>query len=1084
MPVDVQKLAKAEAPRVARQLDEAAQESLNEAEFRGKAADIFQKFADSAGVTLRRHDEYAVASGRADTVYNRLVIEYKAPGKLTAVQSTINDRAIQQIVGYINDIAAKEHHQVSRMAGIILDGKHAIFLRFFEKSHVVDPPVELTPDVVERLLKYLASLAAGVALVPENLLRDFATDSRATQRAVKALYEAIQQAPRDSLSDQLLFQWQIFFQEVSGYQSGSSQFASKPELHRFVSRLGLHPAKIDPPRLLFAVHTYFALIIKMIAWLALSKYLTRVGTSFSHLATLSGEHLKAELAKLERGGLFRELGIRNLLEGDFFGWYLDSWNDDLRDAIKMVLERLGDYDPGTLELNPEATRDLLKKLYHYLLPRELRHDLGEYYTPDWLAELTLDRLEGPEGFSGNPNLRILDPACGSGTFLILAIRAIREAGRREMVSERDVLHRILENVVGIDLNPLAVIASRTNYILAILELLEYRTSEIDIPVYLADSVLIPARTSEVASFGNYRIKTAVGVFELSPHLATRERVDALANSLDDSVASGVRTAAFLERVRVELKLRPEEFEASSQSLMDTYERILQLHQSGLDGIWARIIKNAFAPLFIGKFDYIAGNPPWINWESLPPDFRKESESLWKQYGLESRKEEDDALFVLGSKKRDLSMLFMYRVLDKFLSASGKLSFVMTQTVFKSVGSGRGFRRFVLPDGSPLKCLHVDDLVQLNPFESATNRTSVLLIERGQLTRYPVRYQVWRVRGRRAITYDTSLTDVIEATERAVYSAEPVIENDLSSPWITAPAEVVNDLRKLVGISEYRAFEGINTGGANGVFWVSPIEERPDGFSVVKNMPNIGRKKVDLHEAAVERDLIFPLARGRDVRKWRSQSQLRIILPHTPQTGWKAIGIDVMESRFPKALAYLRHFEKVLRSRSVFAQLRRNHPFYIMVDVNEPIFARYKVLIREISTGVQCAASVTERGKPPIPDHKLLFVPCRSADEAFYLAGVLNSTVVSAYAKALMISTHYSTKMLGTIRIPAYDSEKKLHREIVSLSKKAHEIAEMLHNNRNHEQLGATEVEIDERAARLLGVSYPDLQSIRRWVHHG
>src|SRR2546425_8644459 len=115
MPIDMQRLAKDQAPRVARQLDEAARESLNEAEFRAKAANIFQKFADSAGVTLRRHDEYAVASGRADTVYNRLVIEYKAPGKLTEGHSSANDSAIEQIIRYITDIATKEHQQVSRM---------------------------------------------------------------------------------------------------------------------------------------------------------------------------------------------------------------------------------------------------------------------------------------------------------------------------------------------------------------------------------------------------------------------------------------------------------------------------------------------------------------------------------------------------------------------------------------------------------------------------------------------------------------------------------------------------------------------------------------------------------------------------------------------------------------------------------------------------------------------------------------------------------------------------------------------------------------------------------------------------------
>ncbi len=47
--------------------------------------------------------------------------------------------------------------------------------------------------------------------------------------------------------------------------------------------------------------------------------------------------------------------------------------------------------------------------------QRVRHDLGELYTPDWLAEYLLDRLE----YNGNPDVRLLDPACGSGTFLVM-----------------------------------------------------------------------------------------------------------------------------------------------------------------------------------------------------------------------------------------------------------------------------------------------------------------------------------------------------------------------------------------------------------------------------------------------------------------------------------------------------------------------------------------------------------------------------------------------------------------------------------------------------------------------------------------
>ena len=60
-----------------------------------------------------------------------------------------------------------------------------------------------------------------------------------------------------------------------------------------------------------------------------------------------------------------------------------------------------------------------------IVPRKLRHDLGEFYTPDWLAGYLIDR----SGYPGDPNIRFLDPACGSGTFLVDAIHRVIEKSR-------------------------------------------------------------------------------------------------------------------------------------------------------------------------------------------------------------------------------------------------------------------------------------------------------------------------------------------------------------------------------------------------------------------------------------------------------------------------------------------------------------------------------------------------------------------------------------------------------------------------------------------------------------------------------
>ena len=54
-------------------------------------------------------------------------------------------------------------------------------------------------------------------------------------------------------------------------------------------------------------------------------------------------------------------------------------------------------------------------------------------------------------------------------------------------------------------------------------------------------------------------------------------------------------------------------------------------------------------------------------------------------------------------------------------------------------AGDGFRRFRLGDRQELKVIKVNGLVELQPFEGASNRTSTVVLEKGEATDYPVTY---------------------------------------------------------------------------------------------------------------------------------------------------------------------------------------------------------------------------------------------------------------------------------------------------------------------------------------------------------
>jgi hypothetical protein len=162
------------------------------------------------------------------------------------------------------------------------------------------------------------------------------------------------------------------------------------------------------PIILFAVHTYYARLMKL---LATEVIVAQGGLGDTFIGSLTRTSLRSQLLELESGAILQRHNIRNAIEQDFFRWYTAAWTTELQAVLWRMSQTLSSHDVGTFELKPERARDLLKDLYHGLIPEGVRSALGEYYTPDWLAEHTIELA----GFDGDPTKAILDPACGSGT---------------------------------------------------------------------------------------------------------------------------------------------------------------------------------------------------------------------------------------------------------------------------------------------------------------------------------------------------------------------------------------------------------------------------------------------------------------------------------------------------------------------------------------------------------------------------------------------------------------------------------------------------------------------------------------------
>lgn len=121
-------------------------------------------------------------------------------------------------------------------------------------------------------------------------------------------------------------------------------------------------------------------------------------------------------------------------------------------------------------------QNILTDLYQAIIPGNIRHDLGEFFTPDWLANKTLAMA----GFNGEVDQIVFDPGCGSGIFLLTT------AARK--IESHSPLGNLLNSVLGCDLNPLSVLSARLNLLLLLSKHFDFPLPEIDLPIFHYDSI--------------------------------------------------------------------------------------------------------------------------------------------------------------------------------------------------------------------------------------------------------------------------------------------------------------------------------------------------------------------------------------------------------------------------------------------------------------------------------------------------------------------------------------------------------------------------------------------------------------------
>lgn len=1053
--------------KLAADIRKAARAAHTEEDLKMHVEPLLQRAFSDMGIDVEvvQYEKRTGFRSKMDAVYGFLILEYKAPGKLSRAGEVTKSKS--QLQQYMEDEAKRvgqdKEAALEKTIGVCLDGDQILFARFTRAPRLLSLPapipVEKQADLFphERATRGFQFLgpypitAASVAnllifarasarrpLTASDLSKVFGPAHTVARQAVSELYSALMRAQRRSAPSRIksfFVEWDRIFGVVYGQELEKAEQAAAE-----TAQLYQLPGGVRLKQLLFSIHTYYAFLMKLIAIELLSLQRESTVTSFVEgLIGLDDDALRAQLGYLESGVDFNKQGIQNFLEADFFSWYLDGWSPTLAGAFRGVIRALAEFEPATPVLEPDWTHDLLQKLYELIVPQKLRHDLGEYYTPDWLASYLIDQ----SGYKGLPDTRFLDPACGSGTFLVQAIhRAIRCAESKEHVSVAETARSILKNIVGFDLNPLAVLASRTNYLIAFSRLIQY-IRPISLPVYLCDSVVPPDRVSQdrrtlydddvvvfTTTKGDY-------VFPLS--MKDKSRIDLFTGMVETGLRAKMDEAKFSRLLAKELPLP----EAELSALLAVYGKIKALDDKGENGIWARYIKNAFAPAYMGEFDFVIGNPPWIRWGYLADDYRKRTLPMWQDYGLFSLKGHQTRL---GQGEKDFSMLFTYAAADRYLKDQGILGFVITAEVFKSKGAGEGFRRFQIgPDGPKLKVLSMEDMVDLKPFQAA-NKTSIFVMQKGKPTTYPVPVTVWkRKAGVGRVPPEWLLAEVLKNTEHQKVEAIPVDPEKLVSSWQTADAKTLKFSARLKGTNHYQARLGARV-EPYGVFWLNLKEVRPDGLLVVSNQHDRGKRTIPKVQDAIESKLVYPAVSGGEIVRFGVKQPFYVLISQDPKTR-EPYPEDWMMERAPLTYGYLKQFESILLSRgsNVVRQFAEKTEFYAMYGIGEYTFAPYRVVWKRMASRMEAVVLSTIKTpfsrRPIISTDTTSLFSVQNQTEAHYLCAVMNSALVGDYIRSFSSAGRGfgAPSVTNTLAIPKFERSNKLHQRLAKLSLEAHKL---------------------------------------------
>jgi len=648
--------------------------------------------------------------------------------------------------------------------------------------------------------------------------------------------------------------------------------------------------------------------------------------------------------------------------------------------------------------------EMLGRAFESLMAQSERRRTGAFYTPFALVETVA--TAGIDATIGHrksrqqlEELRVLDPACGSGAFLVHALECIAQAlvaagdERDSSTLRRAVLTR---SIYGVDVNPTAVwLCELRLWLSVVIESAERDPSAV-LPLpnldrnirvgdalagkaFGADATIVPGAHVLRRLRERYVVASGARKDSLARQLERAERDRALrsARAELESIAERRRDLLVARRGR---DLFGGRYRASADERATA--AVLRRRAASLRALERRLRSGGALPFSFpvhfadiaarGGFTLIVGNPPWVRVHRIPVEQRTEMRREFEV--ARTATWEPGAAPAAASRafagQVDLAALFVERSV-KLLAPGGALALLLPVKLWRSL-SGGGVRRFLTHDTDVRRLV---DFSEAPAAFDAAVYPSLLVSTRKRPT--PSRGSLQTEiavhhRGNAPLEWRTEL------------GALGLDDSD-GAPWILLPppARAAFDHLRRIGRPLARSplgrpHLGVKC-GCNDAFLVELLDVRGELAEV---------RARDGRQGLVEYTLLRPLARGERLTRWSSSHGAEHIVWTHDATGAPLATLP------PHTLRWLARWRRELSARS---DARRSSRWWSLFRTEGARADRPRVVWADI--GREPRASVLAAGDPVVALNSCYIVRCRDACDAHALAALLNTPLARAWLNA-------------------------------------------------------------------------------------